>query len=69
MKLELDQDMETLIRMIESQRRTLARAQDRNEGTQVTDSLVFALRETQAELADRITEAYARYQAGALRRQ
>lgn len=65
MKLELDQEIIELIGMIESQRRTLAKAQDRHEGREVTDSLVFVLREIQAELADRITEAYTRHQAGA----
>ena len=56
MQITVTEEMEVLIRMIESQRRTLAQAQDRNEGREVTDALVFSLRETQAELADVITE-------------
>jgi len=36
----------------------LAQAQDRRESREVTDSLVFALREIQSDLADLITETY-----------
>jgi len=58
MQITVTEEMETLIRMIESQRQTLAQAQDRGESREVTDSLVFALREIQSELADLITETY-----------
>jgi len=58
MQITITEEMEILIRMIESNRRTLASAQDRGEGSEVTDSLLFALRDAQAELADLITAAY-----------
>jgi len=58
MQITVTEEMEILIRMIESQRRILAQAQDRRESREVTDSLVFALREIQSDLADLITESY-----------
>jgi len=58
MKLELTQDMETLIRMIEAQRRTIAQAKGRGESRAVIRSAEFVLREIQAELSDLIAENY-----------
>jgi len=58
MKVEITQQMETLIRMIEGQRRTIARAKDRLEPQEVIRSAEFVLRETQAELSDLIAENY-----------
>jgi len=58
MQITVTEEMETLIRMIESQRQKLEEAKDRGESREVTDALVLALREIQSGLADLITETY-----------
>ena len=58
MKVEITDQMETLIRMIEAHRRSLAKAKVQGEPAEVIRSFEFVIRETQAELSDLISEAY-----------
>lgn len=52
MKISLSEDSLILVRMIEAQKRSIQKAHDSGESQDVMNSLVFVLRDMQAQLSD-----------------
>jgi len=57
MKISLSEDVLILVRMIEAQKRSIQKAHDSGESQDVMNSLVFVLRDMQAQLSDIVCQA------------
>lgn len=56
MQISLSEDALILVRMIEAQKRSVQKAHDSGESREVMNSLVFVLRDMQAQLSDIVSE-------------